>query len=84
MKTYILKGEIRGMDEMKIVSGFTKGIVSKIVRMVLRKKMGCDANILLNELNVSINDGKTHIHLDLDAELEKEELLKLLKNIGLN
>ena len=72
------------MDEMKIVSGFTKGIVSKIVRMVLRKKMGCDANILLNELNVSINDGKTHIHLDLDAELEKEELLKLLKNIGLN
>lgn len=72
------------MDEMKIVSGFTKGIISKIIQMVLRKKIGCDASIQLNDLNATVNDGKTHIHLDLDVELEKDQLLKLLKNIGLN
>lgn len=69
---------------MKIVSGFTKGIVSKLIKMFMRKKTGCNINIQLNSMNATVVDGKTHVHLDLDAELEKEELLKLLKNIGLD
>lgn len=71
------------MDELRIVSGFTRGLISKLIRMTLRKKVGCDADIQLHAMDVTVIDGKTHIHLDLDAELEKEELLKLLKNIGL-
>ena len=54
------------MDEMKIVSKFTTNMISKLVKMVLRKRRG-----------------KTHVHLDVDAELEKEELVKILKKIGL-
>lgn len=85
METYILKGELkRSMDEVKIVSGFTKGLISKLLRTVLRKKTGCDVNLQLNDFNIAISDGKTHVHLDLDAELEKDELIKLLKNVGLN
>ena len=85
MKTYILKGELkRSMDEVKIVSGFTKGLISKLLRTVLRKKTGCDVNLQLNDFNITISDGKTRVHLDLDAELEKDEIIKLLKNVGLN
>lgn len=72
------------MDEMKIVSGFTRGIVSKLVRMALRKKIGYDIDIQLNDIKATVVDGKTHVHLDVDAELEKEELVKILKHIGLN
>lgn len=72
------------MDEMKIVSKFTMNVISKLVKMVLRKKLGYDVDIQLNEIKTTITDGKTHIHLDVDAELDKEELLKILKNIGLN
>lgn len=32
----------------------------------------------------TINDGKTHLHLDVDAELDKDELMSILKSIGLN
>ena len=32
---------------------------------------------------MDVIDGKTHVHLDVDAELEKDELMKILKNIGL-
>ena len=71
------------MDEVNIVSGFTKGVISKLIRLVLCKKIGCDINVQLNGLNVTVNDGRTRVHLDLDAELEKDQLLKLLKNIGL-
>lgn len=72
------------MDEMKIVSKFTTNMISKLVKRVLRKKLGYDIDIQLNEIKTTITDGKTHVHLDVDAELEKEELVKILKKIGLS
>ena len=62
-----MKG-VRSMDEMKIQSKFMTGLVSRIVKKVLRTK---------------VIDDKTHVHLDLDADLTKEELNKLLKTIGI-
>lgn len=67
---------------MKIVSKFTTGIVSNIAKSVVRKKLGYDVDIQVNQIHTTIVDGKTHIHLDLDAELSKEELTKMLKSIG--
>lgn len=72
------------MDEMKIVSKFTTNVISKLLKMVLRKKLGYNVDIQLNEIKTTINEGKTHVHLDVDAELDKDELTKILKNIGLN
>jgi hypothetical protein len=71
------------MDEMKIGSKFTTGIISKLVSMVIRKKFGYDIQLKLNEVTATVNDGKTHVHLDVDAELTKEELNKILASIGL-
>lgn len=71
------------MDEMKIVSKFTTSMISKLLRMMLRKKLGYDVDIKLNEVTAKVDNGKTNIHLDVDAELEKDELTKILKNIGL-
>ena len=71
------------MDEMKIVSKFTTNMISKLVKMVLRKKLGYNIDIQVNEIKTTITDGKTHVHLDVDAELEKDELVKILKKIGL-
>lgn len=72
------------MDEMKIGSKFTRTIVSKLIRMLLRKKFGYDVDIQLNEMAVTIIDGKVHLHLNGDAELEKDELVKILKTVGLD
>jgi hypothetical protein len=51
--------------------------------MLIRKKFRYDVELKLNEVNATVIDGKTHVHLDVDAELEKDELIKILKNIGL-
>lgn len=72
------------MDEMKIVSKFTRGIISKAVAMVIRKKTGHKVDVQLNEITTTITDGKTHLHLDVDTELDKDELIAILKSIGLN
>lgn len=71
------------MDEMKIESKFTAGIVSKLVERAVHKKFGYDVDVTLNKFRTTIIDGKTHLHLDLDMELEKEELDRLLESIGL-
>ncbi len=71
------------MDEMKIGSKFTTSIVSKLVNMAIRKKFGYEVELKLNEINATVIDGKTHVHLDVDAELDKEELMKILKSVGL-
>lgn len=72
------------MDEMKIVSKFTRGIISKALKMVIHKKTGYNVDIQLNEINTTITDGKTYLHVDVDAEIGKEELTNILKSIGLN
>mgnify|MGYP004513667571 FL=1 len=72
------------MDEMRIVSKFTRGIISKAIKLVIHKKTGYNVDIQLNEAIVTVNDGKTHLHLDVDTELSKDELISILKSIGLN
>lgn len=71
------------MDEMRIESRFMTGIISKLVTLAIRKKFGYDIKLNLNEVNASVIGGKTRVHLDLDAELDTEELTKILKSIGL-
>ena len=72
------------MDEMRIVSKFTRGIISKAIKMIIRKKTGYNIDIQLNEAVTTVSDGKTHLHLDVVAELNKDELMNILKSIGLN
>lgn len=69
---------------MKIVSKFTRGIISKLLMMVIRKKSGYNVDIQLNEIIATVTDGKTHFHLDIDADLNKDELMKILKSIGMD
>ena len=84
MKNRSFERSKRSMDEMRIVSKFTRGIISKAIKMVIRKKTGYNIDIQLNEAITTISDGKTHLHLDVDAELDKDELMSILKSIGLN
>lgn len=71
------------MDEVRIESGFTKMILSKILKTVLKKKLGCDVTVELNEFKATIKDGKAHIHVSADGEIDNGDLAKLLKVAGL-
>lgn len=71
------------MDEMRISSKFTTGILSKLLERVIRKKFGFDVTFNLNEVDATISNGKAQIHLDAFADVEKDELTKLLEMVGL-
>jgi hypothetical protein len=83
-KTDKSERSLRVMDEMKISSKFTRMLLSKLAKGVLHKKLGYSVDIQLNELNASISDEKAHVHVSIDADMSKEELMKILKKVGLN
>lgn len=72
------------MDEMKLVSGFTRGIVSRLLKKVLKKKLGYDILVDLNRMEASVGEDKVRVRLDICTELSKTELEKLLKDFDLN
>lgn len=71
------------MDEMKINSKFLKNLIAKFVKREVKKQAGYEVDIQLNEFTATITDGMAHVHLNVDAELDKDELTKLLTAIGL-
>ena len=71
------------MDEMKIESKFMRGLASRFIRKAVRDKTGLDMDIQLNGFRTTIIDDKTHVHLDVDLELTKEQLSEFTKCIGL-
>ena len=71
------------MDELNIKSTFMRSIVSKAIAKKLKKTFGYTTDIHLNDFSTTVIDGKAHLHLDIDATMDKDELMKLLKQIGL-
>ena len=71
------------MDELKLnlSSKFMRGIVTKLMAKVIYKKTGYKIEVELNSINVEVINGKAHIHADVDAEIDNEELMKIVKTI---
>ena len=63
------------MDEMRLAS--------KLAEKLVRDKLGYDVDIRLNRLRTTVLEDKMHVELNVDLELTKEELDKLLKSVGL-
>lgn len=83
MDTNTYERGLRSMDEMKIESKFMTGIASRFIKKAVCNKLGCNMDIQLNRFRTTVLDDKTHVHLDVDLELTKDELNKLMKSIGL-
>lgn len=74
------------MDELKLnlTTNWMRGIIAKFIAKAIRKKLGCDIDILVNQVSVTATNGKVHIHADVDAETTNEDLMKMIKTIGLD
>lgn len=74
------------MDELKLnlTTKFMRGILAKFIAKAIRKKLGCNVDILINQISVTAVDGKVHIHADIDGETTNDDLIKMVKTIGLD
>ena len=70
------------MDELKmsLSTKFMKGIVTKIISKAILKKTGYNINIQLNEIKLETVDGKVCLHADVDAAINNEDFINIIKN----
>lgn len=73
------------MDEMKLKlsTKFMRNIVAKLISKMIYKKTGYKVDIQLNELDINVIDGETHISTSIEAKVNSNEFVKIMKNIGL-
>ena len=72
------------MDEMKIKisTKIMKDLITKILKKIIWKKLGYKVDIQLNDLVIKVNNGKAHLHTDVDLEMNNDELINLIKSIS--
>ena len=69
-------------DEMKVQSKLLRGIISKIISKNVKKKIGSDCDISINELSF-VNDGnKTMVKLHIEAGIETSRIPEILNKLG--
>ena len=71
------------MDELKITSKIMTKIISKGIVMVIKKKLGYNIDIQVHEIRVIVNDGKAHVYLNAEGDVDINEFKKFTKSIGL-
>ena len=71
------------MDEMKIKlsTKLMKDLLTRIVRKVIKKKYGCDVCIHLNDLSIELSDGRAYVHLNVDADMDQNDLMKVMNSV---
>ena len=71
------------MDELKITSKIMTKIISKGIAMVIKKKLGYNCDIQVHEIRATVNDGKAHVYLNAEGDVDINEFKKFTKSIGL-
>lgn len=71
------------MDELKIKTKLMRGMLSKVIEMLIRKKTGYKIKIQLNDIDVTITDDVAHVHLNVDGDIDVNEFKKISRIIGL-
>ena len=73
------------MDEMKISlsTKLMRGLIAKVLKKVIRDKTGYSIDIQLNQIAVShAENGKIDIRVDMNAEIDEKEFLKITRIAG--
>ena len=70
------------MDEMKISlsTKLMRGLLAKLLKKVIRDKTGYSVDILLNQISfLHTDNGKISIHVDMNAEMDEKEFMKVTR-----
>lgn len=72
------------MDEMniKLSTKFMRKMVAKLMANAIKKKTGCNVDIQLNEIEVKTYDGKVFLHVNVNAESDSEDFMRIVKSVG--
>ena len=59
---------------------FMRNIISKLLCKLIRSKTGYKIDIQLHEMEASFKDGEIVIHTNLEAKMDKQEFIDIIKS----
>lgn len=71
------------MDTLKIKTGFGRKLVSSMAEKECEKALGSKPSISLEDIDIQMDDSGAKIHISADVKLNKFQVEKLMKLIGL-
>jgi ribosomal protein S17E len=76
------KGAIT-MDElkMKLSTKFMRNLLAGYISRVLYKKLGYEIGVDIEEVSIETVDGKVKVHLNVDAQVNNEEFMRIVKRL---
>ena len=70
------------MDEMRVSTGFMQKIIANAITKAIKNKTGYTPDLKFNDpIRVVFDDEKVKLHVNLDAELTKDELSILMASL---
>lgn len=66
------------LDMINIRNSFMKNVISTIITKMI-KKNGINLDLNLEGLEIKFEKDTARIHLEIDGEMSKEELMRLIK-----
>ena len=74
------------MDEMliKLRIKFMRKVLSKSLSNAIQSKIGYKVDIQFKDLDATFNDGEITINADLEAKMDEQEFIRILKSKGLD
>lgn len=71
-------------DIIHIQSAFLRSVIAQAISKTARKQGYKSTAVKLNDIFAGYSEGekKIHVHLDIDAEMSKADLMELLKHTG--
>lgn len=82
---FFFLGRLNTMEDiMHIQSAFLRSVIAQAISKTARKQGYKSTEVKLNDIfaRYSETEKKVHLHLDIDAELSKGDLMALLKQAG--
>lgn len=65
--------------ELNLSSTIIRSMVSKVLAKIIRNKLGCEVDVVINDLQVGTVDGKIKATLNLDAEMKQDDFAKTIR-----
>ena len=70
------------MDEVNIRSSLLQNAIAGIIQKLVRQKTGYHPQIQFNDpIRITYDGDKAKVHMNIDAELEKEDLEALIRKL---
>lgn len=70
------------MDEVNIKSELLQKAIASVIEIIVRQKTGYQPKIRFNDpIHITYDGDKANVHLNLDADLKKEDLEALIRKL---